>query len=304
LIKENARLIGGLGNRFGELAEHLVAPSIREKFNALGYEFDEISADKVIKYPDGQYVEVDILLENEEFSIAVEIKAKPKELDVDEHIKRLEFLRGYKDKYHDPRKLRGAIAGAIMTDAVRSYAFKAGMYVIEQTGDTVEDRQPGGFYATGVVGRPGPVLPLAARWLVQATAPLRQARAWVLTLHPQIRYKFLLFVFKDKIMYALVEFKGKQYKAEKDALLKVDKVDAEQGASLSIDTVLLVSKDGAPVSVGTPYVSGVTVSATVESHGKDPKIIVFKYKPKKDYRRKQGHRQQYSIIKIGDIAGV
>ncbi|MDR3248399.1 MAG: 50S ribosomal protein L21 [Treponema sp.] len=108
-------------------------------------------------------------------------------------------------------------------------------------------------------------------------------------------------------MYALVEFKGKQYKAEKGALLKVDKVDAEQGSSLNIDTVLLVSKgeENAPaVSVGTPYVSGASVSATVESHGKDPKIIVFKYKPKKDYRRKQGHRQEFSIIKIGDFAGV
>jgi large subunit ribosomal protein L21 len=108
-------------------------------------------------------------------------------------------------------------------------------------------------------------------------------------------------------MYALVEFKGKQYKAETGALLKVDKVDAEPGSSLNIDTVLLVSKpegDAPSVSVGTPYVGGVTVSATVESHGKAPKIIVFKYKPKKDYRRKQGHRQQYSIIKIGDIAGV
>jgi large subunit ribosomal protein L21 len=105
-------------------------------------------------------------------------------------------------------------------------------------------------------------------------------------------------------MYALVEFKGKQYKAEKGALLKVDKLDAEPGSSLNIDTVLLVSGEGGSVSVGTPYVGGVVVSATVESHGKDPKIIVFKYKPKKDYRRKQGHRQGYSIIKIEDIAGV
>jgi large subunit ribosomal protein L21 len=106
-------------------------------------------------------------------------------------------------------------------------------------------------------------------------------------------------------MYVLMEFKGKQYKAEKGALLKVDKVDAEQGSSLNIDTVLLVSKgEENAVSVGTPYVSGASVSATVESHGKDPKIIVFKYKPKKDYRRKQGHRQEFSIIKIGDIAGV
>jgi large subunit ribosomal protein L21 len=104
----------------------------------------------------------------------------------------------------------------------------------------------------------------------------------------------------EKIMYALVEFLGKQYKAEKGALLKVDKIDAEPGATINIDTVLLVSGDS--VKVGSPYVQGAKVSATVESHGKDPKIIVFKYKPKKDYRRKQGHRQQYSVIKISEIS--
>ncbi|GHV47551.1 50S ribosomal protein L21 [Spirochaetia bacterium] len=111
-------------------------------------------------------------------------------------------------------------------------------------------------------------------------------------------------------MYALVEFKGKQYKAEKGAVLKVDKLDAEPGSSINIDSVLLVSKGpaegGSPdtVTVGAPYVKGVSVSATVESHGKDGKIIIFKYMPKKDYRRKNGHRQQYSVIKIGDIAGL
>ena len=106
-------------------------------------------------------------------------------------------------------------------------------------------------------------------------------------------------------MYALVEFKGKQYKAEKGALLKVDKIDAETGTAVHIDTVLLVSSGSAAgegVKVGSPYVEGAKVSATVESHGKDGKIIVFKYKPKKDYRRKQGHRQQFSIIKIGEIS--
>ncbi|MDR2258361.1 MAG: 50S ribosomal protein L21, partial [Treponema sp.] len=77
------------------------------------------------------------------------------------------------------------------------------------------------------------------------------------------------------------------------------------GSGFDIDSVLLVSGDAeGAVTVGAPYVPGAKVSATVESHGKDKKIIVFKYKPKKDYRRKQGHRQQYSIIKIGDIAGV
>jgi large subunit ribosomal protein L21 len=100
-------------------------------------------------------------------------------------------------------------------------------------------------------------------------------------------------------MYALVEFLGKQYKAEKGKTIKVSRVDAEPGAEVKIDKVLLVS--GETVTVGNPYVAGAWVSATVESHGKDKKIVVFKYIPKKDYRRKKGHRQDYSIIKIGEI---
>ncbi|MDR0474039.1 MAG: 50S ribosomal protein L21 [Treponema sp.] len=103
-------------------------------------------------------------------------------------------------------------------------------------------------------------------------------------------------------MYAIVEFMGKQYKAEKGALLMVDKIDAEPGSTLDIDKVLLVSGDG--IKVGAPYVQGARVSAVLENHKKAAKIIVFKYKPKKDYRRKRGHRQQYSMIKIQDITGV
>ena len=101
-------------------------------------------------------------------------------------------------------------------------------------------------------------------------------------------------------MYALVEFMGKQYKAETGTTLKVDKIDAEPGTALDINTVLLLSGD--TVTVGSPYVEGAKVSATVESHGRDDKIIVFKYKPKKDYRRTKGHRQQFSLIKIGAIS--
>ena len=102
-------------------------------------------------------------------------------------------------------------------------------------------------------------------------------------------------------MYAIVEFKGKQYKAEKGAVLKVDRISAEPGASLNIEKVLLIS--GESVKIGSPYVPGVKVAAVLESHFKAPKVIVFKYKPKKDYRRKRGHRQQYSVIKIQDIIG-
>ncbi|MCL2069696.1 MAG: 50S ribosomal protein L21 [Treponema sp.] len=103
-------------------------------------------------------------------------------------------------------------------------------------------------------------------------------------------------------MYALMEFKGKQYKAEKGAILEVDRIDADPGATLDIDSVLLVSGD--KVSVGAPYVKGAKVQAVVQAHKKAKKIIVFKHKPKKDYRRKHGHRQQYSVIKIQDIVGV
>ena len=102
-------------------------------------------------------------------------------------------------------------------------------------------------------------------------------------------------------MYAIVEFKGKQYKAEKGAVLKVDKIEATPGSPVDIDSVVLVS--GETVKVGSPYVPGVKVSAIVEGHEKAKKIIVFKYMPKKDYRRKKGHRQQYSVIRIQDIIG-
>ncbi|MDR2632861.1 MAG: 50S ribosomal protein L21 [Treponema sp.] len=102
-------------------------------------------------------------------------------------------------------------------------------------------------------------------------------------------------------MYALIEFKGKQYKAEPGALLKVDRIDAAVGTTMDIDSVLLIA--GETLQVGTPYVQGSKVSAVVTAHEKDRKIIVFKYKSKKDYRRKQGHRQLYSLLKIGDILG-
>jgi large subunit ribosomal protein L21 len=106
---------------------------------------------------------------------------------------------------------------------------------------------------------------------------------------------------KEFSMYALVEFLGKQYKAEKGRTIKVSHVDAELGTEVKIDKVLLVSGEDETVTVGKPYVAGATVSATVEAHGKEKKIVVFKYIPKKDYRRKKGHRQDYSIIKISDI---
>ena len=101
-------------------------------------------------------------------------------------------------------------------------------------------------------------------------------------------------------MYALVEYKGKQYKAEKGAILTVDKIDAEKGAAIEVDSVLLVS-DGDKVSVGTPYVKGAKVKIVVEDSFRDKKVIVLKYKSKKDYHRVIGHRQNYTNVRVESI---
>jgi large subunit ribosomal protein L21 len=103
-------------------------------------------------------------------------------------------------------------------------------------------------------------------------------------------------------MYAVVEINGKQYRAEQGKALTVDRIDSETGTSLSFDKVLLLSGD-AGVKIGTPYVEGASVKAVVESEMKDDKVIVFKYKPKKDYRRTQGHRQRYTVIQVKEIIG-
>lgn len=101
-------------------------------------------------------------------------------------------------------------------------------------------------------------------------------------------------------MYAMVEILGKQYKAEKGALLQVDKIDGEEGKTLEFDSVLLFRGDE-KVTVGAPYVKGAKVSAVIEGHKKGDKVIVFKYKRRKDYQKKQGHRQQYTMIRIQDL---
>ncbi len=102
-------------------------------------------------------------------------------------------------------------------------------------------------------------------------------------------------------MYAIVEYKGNQYKAEKDAVLTVSKLSGvKQGDTLTIDTVLLVS-DGDKVSVGTPYVKGAKVTVEVGNTFKDKKVLVFKYKSKKDYHRLIGHREQYTDVVVKDV---
>ena len=101
-------------------------------------------------------------------------------------------------------------------------------------------------------------------------------------------------------MYALVEIKGKQYKAEKGDLLKVDKLNNKKGDSVEFESVMLISDNG-DIKIGKPFLKGVKVKAEVEEHGKDKKILVYKYKKRKKYRRVQGHRLQFTTIRVKNI---
>lgn len=101
-------------------------------------------------------------------------------------------------------------------------------------------------------------------------------------------------------MYAVIESCGKQYKVAEGDVVFFEKLDVEEGKKVSFDKVVLVSEEG-KVQVGSPYVKGAKVEGKVVAHGKGKKIIVFKMKPKKNYRRKQGHRQPYTKVEITSI---
>lgn len=103
-------------------------------------------------------------------------------------------------------------------------------------------------------------------------------------------------------MYAIIETGGKQYRVQEGDVVFVEKLDAEEGDKVDLTKVLLISKDDGMV-VGRPYVDGAKVEATVLEQGKSKKIIVFKYRAKKNYKKKQGHRQPYTKLKIEKIVG-
>ncbi len=100
-------------------------------------------------------------------------------------------------------------------------------------------------------------------------------------------------------MYAVIETGGKQYKVEEGDTIFVEKIDAEEGDKVNFEKVLFISKEE-PI-VGVPYVDGAMVEGTVLEQGKAKKVVVFKYKAKKNYKKKQGHRQPYTKVKIDKI---
>ena len=103
-------------------------------------------------------------------------------------------------------------------------------------------------------------------------------------------------------MYAIIETGGKQYKVQNGDQLRIEKLNAEAGSTVVFDKVLAAG-EGSDIKVGAPYLEGLTVEGTVVESGKGDKVVIFKYKAKKDYRKKQGHRQPYTLVEITSVAG-
>ena len=103
-------------------------------------------------------------------------------------------------------------------------------------------------------------------------------------------------------MYAVIETGGKQYRVQNGDQICVEKLNVEDGAHVVFDKVL-VCGEGADIKVGAPYLEGITVEGEAVESGKGKKVVIFKYKAKKDYRKKQGHRQPYTLLEITAIAG-
>jgi len=101
-------------------------------------------------------------------------------------------------------------------------------------------------------------------------------------------------------MFAIINNKGKQYKVEKDSSIKIDRTDLKKNSKITFDQVLLIN-DSKSTKVGSPIVSGATVVGKVVENKKDDKVIVFKKKRRHNYRRKIGHRQEYTVVKIEEI---
>ena len=150
MIKENGKQIGGLHNRFGELAEHLVGPGIVRSFAKMGLHFSA-GTDRGKKLYDKDGIvkaEIDMLLENERTVMAIEVKAKPDPdgEDVEEHIRRIEILREFRNALgQEPKTILGAMAGAVFSASAKKRAIKAGLYVMEQSGDTMRMDVPENF---------------------------------------------------------------------------------------------------------------------------------------------------------------
>jgi hypothetical protein len=145
IVKETAKQIGKLNNRFGEIVEYMIAPNLRDKFKDLGLKFHQANPNAVFSDDDNNTLfEVDVFLQNGDKAMLVEVKTALTTEDVKDHIERLEKMRAYADLHGDKRVFLGAVAGVVMTINVKEYALRQGFYVIEPSGETFNIIPPSG----------------------------------------------------------------------------------------------------------------------------------------------------------------
>ena len=146
-IKETNRHISKLGGRFGEVIEYMVMPNLLGKFRELGFVFSKAYPHAILEDENRNFItEIDITLEDGDKVMLVEVKTKPDIEDIKEHVERMEKVRAYVNKRNDKRKYLGAIAGMVINENVKIFAFKNGFYIIQPSADTFDITAPEGCY--------------------------------------------------------------------------------------------------------------------------------------------------------------
>jgi hypothetical protein len=133
------KAIGDLSNTLGSLVEHILTPNLPQKFKKLGYSFNRIAT---YKFAEGVYAQIDGMLENGTQAVAVEVKTTLRQMDIDDHIVRMEKIRKYADEHGDTRQFMGAMAATITDESTKNYALKKGLFVIEPSGEDVKVTKP------------------------------------------------------------------------------------------------------------------------------------------------------------------
>ena len=140
-IRETQKNIGGLSNTLGSIVERILTPGLPEKFKKLGYSFIRIAS---YSYAAGVYTQIDGMLENGSQAVAVEVKTKLRQTDIDDHLVRMEKIRKYADEHGDKRQFMGAMATFNTDENAKNYALKKGLFVIEPSGEDVKVTKPEG----------------------------------------------------------------------------------------------------------------------------------------------------------------
>jgi hypothetical protein len=141
-MKETDKRIGAITNRFGDIVEHMVIPNLLTKFQELGFTFTRSGPLKITDKEHDIFMEIDALLENGDKVMIVEIKTKPNNDDINDHLERMKKMRVHADLRKDTRKYLGAVAGVVFEDGVKNYALNNGFYVLEPSGETFTITEP------------------------------------------------------------------------------------------------------------------------------------------------------------------